>query len=180
MPELRRSRASSPVSAPRRKAILECGSLLPLWPRQEQKPAKTGGGVVRPVRRCQSGGKPPHSKIAPSRCLGRKIGTIPGARVGFRWCAMPNCARAWPRAGAPGRSAGRSDVCQHGSRMPELHQPRASSSVGPPRRRAILECGSLLPLWPRHEQKPAKTGGGVVRPVRRGQSGGKPPHSKIA
>jgi hypothetical protein len=44
-----------------RKAILECGGLPPLCLRQEPQPTKTGRWDVRPV---QSGGKPPHSKIA--------------------------------------------------------------------------------------------------------------------
>ena len=47
---------------------------------------------------------------------------------------------------APGLSAGRSAVCQLGSHLPELRRRRASLPVGPPRRRAILECG-LPPLW---------------------------------
>ncbi len=47
-----------------RKAILECGGLPPLCLRQEPQPPKTGRWDVRPVRRGQSGGKPPHSKIA--------------------------------------------------------------------------------------------------------------------
>ena len=86
-PELPRPRSSSPVGPPRRRAILECGSLLPLWPRHEQKPAKTGGGGCAACSCGQSGGKPPHSKIAPRRCLCRKVGTLSVARVGFRWCA---------------------------------------------------------------------------------------------
>ena len=48
----------------RRKAILECGGLPPLSLRQEPQPPKTGRWDIRPVRRGQSGGKPPHSIIA--------------------------------------------------------------------------------------------------------------------
>jgi hypothetical protein len=129
---------TSPRSPASRETILECGGLPPLWPRQEPSPPKTGCRGVRPVRRDQSGGKPPHSIIARSDAM-FAVAEYPGISPADVHAAMACRFGGWlgHSAAVPQQSALRSaTLCPS--------QPRGMRRSSEPSRDRVTWLGTEL------------------------------------